>query len=183
MTTQKLKGKLARWSLLLQEYDFKVEHRAGTNNANAQLEPILARIERWSYRARLDKGGDPSPCNLPGYDGGRNRPFACFGRGQRGLGGRRGIAPLAHAQVRQRPECKDPRSHLPTCTKISADGRHAAQVVAAGRHGGDVQSCGDGAIGHGHAQRHGSFCSSTKSRPLPGKLLVMGHGRHGSSNG
>ena len=35
MTTQKLTGKLARWSLLLQEYDFTVEHRAGVANTNA----------------------------------------------------------------------------------------------------------------------------------------------------
>ena len=35
MTTQKLTGKLARWSLLLQEYDFTVEHRGGTANTNA----------------------------------------------------------------------------------------------------------------------------------------------------
>ena len=34
MTTQKLTGKLARWSLLLQEYDFTVDHRAGTENTN-----------------------------------------------------------------------------------------------------------------------------------------------------
>ena len=35
MTTQKLAGKLARWSLLFQEYDFTVEHGAGTANTNA----------------------------------------------------------------------------------------------------------------------------------------------------
>ena len=35
MTIQKLTGKLAKWSLLLQEYDFTVEHRAGTANTNA----------------------------------------------------------------------------------------------------------------------------------------------------
>ena len=35
MTTQKLTGKLARWSLLLQEYDFVVAHRAGLENMNA----------------------------------------------------------------------------------------------------------------------------------------------------
>ena len=35
MTTQRLTGKLARWSLVLQEYDFTVIHRAGTNKANA----------------------------------------------------------------------------------------------------------------------------------------------------
>ena len=41
MTTQKLTGKLARWSLLLQEYDFTVVHKAGTDNANADLsQPI-----------------------------------------------------------------------------------------------------------------------------------------------
>ena len=35
MTTQKLTGKMARWSLLLQEYDFGVQHRAGVDNTNA----------------------------------------------------------------------------------------------------------------------------------------------------
>ena len=35
MTTSKLTGKLARWSLLLQEYDFTVEHRKGVENTNA----------------------------------------------------------------------------------------------------------------------------------------------------
>ena len=35
MTTQKLTSKLARWSLLLQDYDSTVEHRAGTANTNA----------------------------------------------------------------------------------------------------------------------------------------------------
>ena len=35
MTTEKLTGKLARWSLLLQEYDFTVEHRKGVDNTNA----------------------------------------------------------------------------------------------------------------------------------------------------
>ena len=35
MTTEKLTGKLARWSLLLQEYDFTMEHRKGVDNTNA----------------------------------------------------------------------------------------------------------------------------------------------------
>ena len=35
MTTIKLTGKLARWSLLLQEYDFTVEHQKGVENTNA----------------------------------------------------------------------------------------------------------------------------------------------------
>ena len=34
MTTTKLTRKLARWSLLLQEYDFTVEHRKGVENTN-----------------------------------------------------------------------------------------------------------------------------------------------------
>ena len=45
MTTQKLTGKLARWSLLLQKYDFTVVHRAGTDNANAEC---LSRYPRTS---------------------------------------------------------------------------------------------------------------------------------------
>ena len=45
MTTQKQTGKLARWSLLLQEYDFTVVHRAGTDNANADC---LSRYPRTS---------------------------------------------------------------------------------------------------------------------------------------
>ena len=36
MKIQKLTGKLAWWSLLMQEYDFTVIHRAGTDNANAE---------------------------------------------------------------------------------------------------------------------------------------------------
>ena len=35
MTTTKLTGKLARWSLLLQENDFTVQHRKGVENTNA----------------------------------------------------------------------------------------------------------------------------------------------------
>jgi hypothetical protein len=35
MTNEKLIGKLARWALILQEYDFEVIHRAGLQNLNA----------------------------------------------------------------------------------------------------------------------------------------------------
>ena len=46
MTTTKLTGKLARWSLLLQEYDFTVEHRAGGDNTNADCLSRYPRIGR-----------------------------------------------------------------------------------------------------------------------------------------
>ena len=35
MESDKLTGKLARWALLLQEYDFEVVHRAGITNLDA----------------------------------------------------------------------------------------------------------------------------------------------------
>ena len=35
MTTQKWTGTMARWSLLIQEYDFVVAHRTGEENTNA----------------------------------------------------------------------------------------------------------------------------------------------------
>ena len=35
LSTEKLSAKLARWALLLQEFDFKVEHRASAENGNA----------------------------------------------------------------------------------------------------------------------------------------------------
>ena len=53
MTTQKLTGKLARWSLLLQQYDFTVEHRAGTANTNADC------LSRYPF---------PSAANAPVLD-------------------------------------------------------------------------------------------------------------------
>ena len=35
MTSDKLTGKLARWALILQEYDFVIQYRPGTHNTNA----------------------------------------------------------------------------------------------------------------------------------------------------
>ena len=35
MTSDKLTGKLARWALILQEFDFTIQYRPGTSNANA----------------------------------------------------------------------------------------------------------------------------------------------------
>ena len=45
MTTQKPKGRRARWIMELQQYDFKVIHRAGKSNANADA---LSRIQEES---------------------------------------------------------------------------------------------------------------------------------------
>jgi len=36
MTNDKLIGKLARWALILQEYEFKVIHRLGITHQNAE---------------------------------------------------------------------------------------------------------------------------------------------------
>ena len=73
MTTQKLTGKLARWSLLLQEYDFTVEHRAGTANTNANC---LSRYPLPSGRQRassgLNQGRSPGTGHFSGHDGGSN---------------------------------------------------------------------------------------------------------------
>ena len=35
MSIKEPTGKLARWSLTIQQYDFTIRHRAGTNNGNA----------------------------------------------------------------------------------------------------------------------------------------------------
>ena len=48
MTAPKLSGKMAKWSLLLQEYAFRVQHRARTDNANVDClsrYPLLSNAE------------------------------------------------------------------------------------------------------------------------------------------
>ena len=35
MTSDKFTGKLARWALILQEYDFTIQYRPGVKNSNA----------------------------------------------------------------------------------------------------------------------------------------------------
>ena len=35
LSAQKMEGKLARWALLLQEYDFTIKYRKGSQNKNA----------------------------------------------------------------------------------------------------------------------------------------------------
>ena len=65
MTTNKQTGKLARWSLLLQEYDFTVEHRKGVENTNADC------LSRYPL---------PSDADAPSMDWskGEIRPVATF---------------------------------------------------------------------------------------------------------
>ena len=65
MTTTKLTGKLARWSLLLQEYDFTVEHRKGVENTNADC------LSRYPL---------PSEAGAPSMDWGKGEimPIASF---------------------------------------------------------------------------------------------------------
>ena len=50
-TTAKLRGKLARWSLVLAEYDFRIKRKKGVDNPHAdylsrQPEPVVAETEQ-----------------------------------------------------------------------------------------------------------------------------------------
>lgn len=72
MTTTQKNGRLARWALKLQEYDFKIRHRKGSENGNADAlsrppiacaeEPpavaIVATVETLPYGFDDDSGGD-----------------------------------------------------------------------------------------------------------------------------
>ena len=66
MTTTKLTGKLARWSVLLQEFDFVVEHRAGTENTNAD------------FLSRYPLTGKGEPAILDWNKGDYNQPPATY---------------------------------------------------------------------------------------------------------
>ena len=68
MTTQKLTGKPARWSLLLQDYDFTSRgHRQHQRRLPQPLPPSIS-----SQRAcvGLDQGRSFGACYLSGHDGG-----------------------------------------------------------------------------------------------------------------
>ena len=64
MTTPELQGQYARWALLLQEYDFKILHRPGKDNANADALSRLPQPETQDVSgARLH--GDNEPPRKP----------------------------------------------------------------------------------------------------------------------
>jgi hypothetical protein len=53
MELDKLTGKLARWALMLMEYDFKVVHRAGLVNMDADVEDGEDSLPGWHCSAFL----------------------------------------------------------------------------------------------------------------------------------
>ena len=53
--TQNLTGKVARWSLLMREYDFRMVHGAGTENNDAEcFELPFSSLDQWSAGHTLD---------------------------------------------------------------------------------------------------------------------------------
>jgi hypothetical protein len=66
MESDKLTGKLARWALMLKEYDFKVVHRAGLVNMDADglsHNPIPSQADATGARWHVEEGED----SLPGW--------------------------------------------------------------------------------------------------------------------
>jgi hypothetical protein len=66
MESDKLTGKLARWALMLMEYDFKVVHRAGLVNMDADgfsHNPISSQADATGARWHVEEGED----SLPGW--------------------------------------------------------------------------------------------------------------------
>ena len=62
MTTTKLTGKLARWALLLQEYEFKVIHRPGVANSNADGCSRCPLPETATDNHDIETVGEKTPC-------------------------------------------------------------------------------------------------------------------------
>jgi hypothetical protein len=66
MESDKLTGKLARWALMLMEYDFKVVHRAGLVNMDVHRlsrNPIPNQADATGARWHVEEGED----SLPGW--------------------------------------------------------------------------------------------------------------------
>jgi hypothetical protein len=66
MESDKLTGKLARWALMLMEYDFKVVHRAGLVNMDADglsRNLVPSQVDAIGTRWHVDDGED----SLPGW--------------------------------------------------------------------------------------------------------------------
>jgi hypothetical protein len=66
MESDKLTGKLAQWALMLMEYDFKVVHRAGLVNMDADSlsrNPIPNQADATGARWHVEDGED----SLPGW--------------------------------------------------------------------------------------------------------------------
>lgn len=64
--SDKLTGKLARWALMLMGYDFKVVHRAGLVNMDAdglRCNPSLSQVDSTGPRWHMEEGED----SLPGW--------------------------------------------------------------------------------------------------------------------
>jgi hypothetical protein len=64
MELDKLTGKLARWALMLMEYDFKVVHRAGLVNMDADSlsrNPISSQADAIGARWHVEDGEDSQP--------------------------------------------------------------------------------------------------------------------------
>jgi hypothetical protein len=64
MELDKLTGKLARWALMLMEYDFKVVHRAGLVNMDADglsRNPIPSQADATGARWHVEDGEDSLP--------------------------------------------------------------------------------------------------------------------------
>ena len=70
-TTAKLRSKLARWSLLLAEYDFEIVHRAGKENV---VPDMLSRHPTETARAPEDTDGSISKSSCSSYLASRPSP-------------------------------------------------------------------------------------------------------------
>lgn len=62
MTNESLRGKLARWALILQEFDFDIQHRAGVTHQDADglsRNPLASQDDCTGARQDLDSAGVP----------------------------------------------------------------------------------------------------------------------------